>query len=133
MLERAPRCSRRSKSAFRRKRRGASSPKRLRAAATARGAGDRARDDYAGPLGRPRAAEAGANSDPLVPPAPNPFVLELVRERFAARIERLAAETVGHDCGLRLVLARSAEPVPRLSQPAQRSTEPPSQLERARL
>src|SRR5437868_1947725 len=82
---------------------------------------------------RPLAAEAGANSDTLVLTAPNRFVLELVRERFAARIERLAAETVGRDCGLRLVLARSAEPAPRPSQPAQRSTEPPSQLERARL
>ena len=44
---------------------------------------------------RPLAPEAGAASDTLVLAAPNRFVLELVRERFAARIERLAAEASG--------------------------------------
>ncbi len=66
---------------------------------------------------RPLAAEAptGApdSDDTLVLTAPNRFVLELVRERFAARIERLAAEASGRECGLRLVLARGADPVPR--------------------
>ena len=41
---------------------------------------------------RPLAPEADAGSDTLVLAAPNRFVLELVRERFAARIERLATE-----------------------------------------
>ena len=41
---------------------------------------------------RPLAPEAGEAADTLVLAAPNRFVLELVRERFAARIERLAAE-----------------------------------------
>src|SRR6185295_12284973 len=83
---------------------------------------------------RPLAPEAGATSDILVLAAPNRFVLELVRERFAARIERLAAETSGHNCGVRLVLARAAEAPVRLSQPAARaSAEAPSNFERARL
>ena len=58
---------------------------------------------------RPLAPEAGAGTDTLVLAAPNRFVLELVRERFAARIERLAAEAGGREFGLRLVLARGAE------------------------
>ena len=37
------------------------------------------------------------------------FVLELVRERFAARIERLATEASGRELGLRLVLARAPD------------------------
>ena len=39
---------------------------------------------------RPLAPEAAEAADTLVLAAPNRFVLELVRERFAARIERLA-------------------------------------------
>lgn len=61
---------------------------------------------------RPLAPEAGDASDTLVLTAPNRFILELVRERFAARIERLAAETSGRQLGLRLVLARVAEVAP---------------------
>ena len=61
---------------------------------------------------RPLAPEAGDASDTLVLTAPNRFILELVRERFAARIERLAAETSGRPLGLRLVLARVAEVAP---------------------
>ena len=57
---------------------------------------------------RPLVPEAGAG-DALVLTAPNRFVLDLVRERFASRIERLAVEAGGRDVGLRLVLARSAE------------------------
>ena len=59
--------------------------------------------------------------------APNRFVLELVRERFAARIERLAAEASGRELGLRLVLARGADsPRARDSGPAPRpAAEPP--------
>ena len=61
---------------------------------------------------RPLAPEAGDASDTLVLTAPNRFILELVRERVAARIERLAAETSGRQLGLRLVLARVAEVAP---------------------
>ena len=88
---------------------------------------------------RPLAPDAGVESeDILVLTAPNRFVLELVRERFASRIERLAAEASGKECGLKLVLARGAEPMARSIASPQRSvTEasamPPSMLERARL
>ncbi len=84
---------------------------------------------------RPLAPETGAIADTLVLAAPNRFVLELVRERFAARIERLVAEAGGRELGLRLVLARAAEspgrPAPQPVQ--QRPAETPSGLERARL
>src|SRR5512134_1646019 len=69
---------------------------------------------------RPLAPEADAHSDTLVLTAPNRFVLELVRERFAARIERLATEASGRELGLRLVLARATESLPRASVPAAR-------------
>jgi chromosomal replication initiator protein len=83
---------------------------------------------------RPLAPESGATADTLTLAAPNRFVLELVRERFAARIERLAAEASGRELGLRLVLARAAENSPRAPAPvAQRPAEAPSGLERARL
>jgi chromosomal replication initiator protein len=84
---------------------------------------------------RPLAPEAGAGTDTLVLAAPNRFVLELVRERFAARIERLAAEAGGREFGLRLVLARGAEAPPGRSSPAavRSAAETPSLLERARL
>src|SRR6476646_4320789 len=68
---------------------------------------------------RPLAPEAdGANDTTLVLAAPNRFVLELVRERFAARIERLATEASGRELGLRLVLARAPDMLPRA--PAQK-------------
>jgi chromosomal replication initiator protein len=82
---------------------------------------------------RPLAPEAGEAVDTLVLAAPNRFVLELVRERFAARIERLAAEACGRELGLRLVLARAAEPAARAAPVAPRAPEVPSNLERARL
>jgi chromosomal replication initiator protein len=84
---------------------------------------------------RPLAPEAGAASDTLVLAAPNRFVLELVRERFAARIERLAAEASGRDCGLRLVLARGADPAGRASAatPARATPEPTPVADRSRL
>ena len=69
---------------------------------------------------RPLAPEAGEAADTLVLAAPNRFVLELVRERFAARIERLATEASGRELGLRLVLARGSEVAARPPQPAQR-------------
>ena len=83
---------------------------------------------------RPLAPEAGEAADTLVLTAPNRFVLDLVRERFAARIERLAAEASGRELGLRLVLARTQEiAAARVPQAANRPPETPSILERARL
>jgi chromosomal replication initiator protein len=83
---------------------------------------------------RPLASEVAAEDDTLVLTAPNRFVLELVRERFAARIERLAAETSGRECGLRLQLARGTESAARMPVALQRGVaQAPSLLERARL
>ncbi len=83
---------------------------------------------------RPLAPEAGAGTDTLVLAAPNRFVLELVRERFIARIERLAAEASGRELGVRLVLARGTDAAARAPQPAQRAaSEVPTILERGRL
>jgi chromosomal replication initiator protein len=85
---------------------------------------------------RPLSPEAGAGADTLVLAAPNRFVLELVRERFAARIERLAAEASGRELGLRLVLARGAEAAARASQPQSRAgaeAPAPAAAERGRL
>ena len=82
---------------------------------------------------RPLAPEVGEAADTLILAAPNRFVLELVRERFAARIERLATEASGRELGLRLVLARSPEAPARAPQSAARPVETPSNLERARL
>ena len=82
---------------------------------------------------RPLAPEVGEAADTLILAAPNRFVLELVRERFAARIERLATEASGRELGLRLVLARVAEAAARPAPAAARIPEIPSNLERARL
>jgi chromosomal replication initiator protein len=82
---------------------------------------------------RPLAPERGEAANTLVLAAPNRFVLELVRERFAGRIERLASEASGRELGLRLVLARVVEPAAQLSPAAPRVPETPSILERARL
>lgn len=83
---------------------------------------------------RPLSPESGASTDTLILAAPNRFVLELVRERFATRIERLATEASGKELGLRLVLARGAEPAIRPAAAPQRpANDSPSLLERARL
>ncbi len=83
---------------------------------------------------RPLAPDAGSAADTLVLAAPNRFVLELVRERFSARIERLAAEASGRELGLRLVLAKGADRPATAAQPPQRAaSESPSLQERARL
>jgi chromosomal replication initiator protein len=84
---------------------------------------------------RPLAPEANAgDSATLVLAAPNRFVLQMVRERFAARIGRLAAETSGRELEVKLVLARSAEAPARPQAPgAPGATEAPSAAERARL
>src|SRR6476469_4615483 len=84
---------------------------------------------------RPLSPDTGAPSDALVLTAPNRFVLELVRERFAARIERLATEAGVREVGVRVVLVRNAEapgvkPPPA---PGQRSVEPAAPVERGRL
>jgi chromosomal replication initiator protein len=82
---------------------------------------------------RPLAADATPDTaDTLVLAAPNRFVLELVRERFLGRIERLAAEASGRALALRLVLAREGEPAPRPGA-ARAAAAPPPALERARL
>jgi len=83
---------------------------------------------------RPLVPEAG-DADTLTLAAPNRFVLDLVRERFASRIERLAVETGGRDVGLRLVLTRSAEaPAAKPAPAGQRPpTEPGALPERGRL
>jgi chromosomal replication initiator protein len=82
---------------------------------------------------RPLAPETAPSDDTLILAAPNRFVLELVRERFAARIERLAAEASGRELGLRLVLARAAEPSARPAAAAARPAAEPMVQERSRL
>ena len=82
---------------------------------------------------RPLAPETGAPDDTLILAAPNRFVLELVRERFAARIERLAAEACGRELGVRLVLARGAENPARSAAAAARPAAEPVVQERSRL
>ncbi len=68
---------------------------------------------------RPLAAESDASdSSALVLAAPNRFVLEMVRERFAARIGRLAEEASGRETLVRIVLARPAEDGARTPAPA---------------
>src|SRR5258708_14523554 len=75
---------------------------------------------------RPLSPEADAADDTLALTAPNRFVLELVRERFAARIERLAAEASGRELGLRLLLSPGHDPALRSPPPAPRApAEPP--------
>jgi len=83
---------------------------------------------------RPLAADAAvAEPGMLVLAAPNRFVLELVRERFAARIERLATEASGRELGIRLVLARASEPAAPREAPVRANSAAPPALERARL
>src|SRR3954462_6094120 len=93
---------------------------------------------------RPLAPETDAPDDTLTLAAPNRFVLELVRERFAARIERLAAEASGprrarppgggaRGLGRGLVVGRAREVAARAPiQPSRPVAEPPIQ-ERSRL
>src|SRR2546421_9130493 len=83
---------------------------------------------------RPLAPETDVGADTLFLAAPNRFVLELVRERFAARIERLATEASGRELGLRLVLARAPEMLTRAPQPVARAAAVPAPVpERGRL
>jgi chromosomal replication initiator protein len=86
---------------------------------------------------RPLTPEASEEPQTLVLAAPNRFVLELVRERFASKIERLAAEASGQALALKLVLARAVDapirvtPTGQISVPAGR--EVPVTIEGARL
>jgi chromosomal replication initiator protein len=83
---------------------------------------------------RPLSPEADAPDDTLTLTAPNRFVLELVRERFVARIERLVAEASGRELGVRLVLARGTDAPARPVQPASARPVPESGIqERSRL
>ena len=84
---------------------------------------------------RPLSAEAGvAESGALVLCAPNRFILDLVRERFAARIGRLAAEATGRELEVKFVLAPATTPSLRApAAPTRGTPDAPSHLERARL
>src|SRR5919197_3929139 len=82
---------------------------------------------------RPLAPESDAPDDTLTLAAPNRFVLELVRERFAARIERLAAEASGRELGLRLVRPRGTGGAAAPAAPATRAAAEPIVQERSRL
>lgn len=83
---------------------------------------------------RPLSPEGSADSETLTLAAPNRFVLELVRERFATRIEKLVTEASGRDLVLKFVLARGAEAAPRVLPAAPRNEgDAPGILERARL
>ncbi|MGH8688731.1 MAG: chromosomal replication initiator protein DnaA [Burkholderiales bacterium] len=83
---------------------------------------------------RPLSVEpSGEDANALVIAAPNRFVLELVRERFATRIERLASEAAGRPLAVRLVPARAGEvATPRVTDSRPAAATPPA-LERARL
>ncbi|MBC7803370.1 MAG: chromosomal replication initiator protein DnaA [Candidatus Parcubacteria bacterium] len=88
---------------------------------------------------RPLSPESSAaDSGTLVLTAPNRFVMELVRERFFARIMRLAAELGGREIDVRLVLApvlvaNTPRPLVPLGQHAGPSPVAPVTPDRARL
>ncbi|MBS0335805.1 MAG: chromosomal replication initiator protein DnaA [Proteobacteria bacterium] len=87
---------------------------------------------------RPLAVD-GNTSEPgsLTLAAPNRFVLELVRERFSGRIEKLFSEESASPVALKLVLARGADGLvratPTASNVAPAAAKVPHSLERARL
>ena len=84
---------------------------------------------------RPLSAEAAAaESGTLVLCAPNRFILDLVRERFASRIGRLAAEATGRELEVKFVLAPPTAVSPRAAAaPGRIANEQPSHFERSRL
>jgi chromosomal replication initiator protein len=89
---------------------------------------------------RPLTPEESDEPQTLVLAAPNRFVLELVRERFAGKIERMAAEASGCALAVKLVLARNLDaPVRNVTATASAASaaatgsEAPAALERARL
>jgi len=68
---------------------------------------------------RPLSPESGAaDSTTLVLTAPNRFVLELVRERYVARISSLVAELGGRELDVKLVLPRASDGPLRAMPPA---------------
>jgi chromosomal replication initiator protein len=71
----------------------------------------------------------------IVLKAPNRFVLELVRERYAPRLQSLATELGGRQCSVRVVLAPTQMPSVHAAPAAAATQEkaPPTNLERARL
>jgi len=83
---------------------------------------------------RPLCADADAeDASTLALSAPNRFVLDLVRERYATRIEKLASEASGRSLALRLTVNRTADAMPRAA-PAERAATPqPAAPDRARL
>jgi chromosomal replication initiator protein len=83
---------------------------------------------------RPLSLETGLREpDTLILAAPNRFVLELVRERFAARIERLLSEAADRDFTLRLVLARLEALPPRPAAEHRPEAAAPAVHDRSRL
>src|SRR5262245_40620073 len=84
---------------------------------------------------RPLAVDASEPlADTLALTAPNRFILELVRERFAGRITQLASEANGRDIQVRLLLARAVEAPARGPAPvAPRAAEQAAAPDRARL
>jgi chromosomal replication initiator protein len=83
---------------------------------------------------RPLAPESKAgDADVLVLAAPNAFVLDTVRERYAGLIGNVASEAIGRDVSLKLVLARPATSVPRALAAVQRPAEASATSDRARL
>ena len=80
--------------------------------------------------------ETTAEPGSLTLTAPNRFVLELVRERFSGRIEKLFSEEGAGAVTLKLVLARGADGLVRATPSAAIPPAPPKiphSLERARL
>ena len=84
---------------------------------------------------RPLAADDGAGDEATLSlAAPNRFVLDLVRERYANRIEKLAAETSGRTLSLRLTVSRtSAEPPVRAAEAPPKPNPPAPIQDRTRL
>jgi chromosomal replication initiator protein len=83
---------------------------------------------------RPLAPESQAgDSDVLVLAAPNAFVLDTVRERYAGLIGNVATEAIGRDVSVKLVLARPSKGVPRALAAVQRPAEAAATSDRARL
>jgi chromosomal replication initiator protein len=74
-------------------------------------------------------------TDTIVLTAPNRFVLELVRERYAPRLQTLATELGGKQYAIRVVLASAGAPSARTAPPASVREERPvsTNLTRARL
>lgn len=83
---------------------------------------------------RPLSATAdAADASTLALSAPNRFVLDLVRERYVSRIEKLAAEASGRALAVRISVARAPEGAPRAASTAPTPAAPPAAQGHARL